>query len=248
VSVARLGAFFLGALCVAATLEAQRPVLRYGLRAGRRDVAVRAVAGDRSLNVWHPASCGRRPANPATPCPDAAPDSGRFPLLLLGSTGRSLLDSVRAGYFASHGYAVVVVSAGFDDAWRGARGLPFVDSSRVAVIAVGAAVTAARMFVSGVDAVDALALLDADSGDAVVGIGGRFPVLSWRAPGSAPAPAGAHRFAVQLPPGPADHLRLVTAVTHAFLDAALGRGALTLTDLTDRLRAAGLIVWCARLC
>jgi hypothetical protein len=155
---------------------------------------------------------------------------------------------LRAGYFASHGYAVVVVSAGFDDAWRGARGLSFVDSSRVAVIAVGAAVTAARMFVSGVDAIDALALLDADSGDAAPEVAGRIPVLTWRPPTSAPAPPAADRLAVQLPPGPSDHFRLVTSVTHAFLNAALGRGTLTIPELTRRLRLAGLVACRAGAC
>lgn len=228
---------------MAAALEAQRPALRYGLRAGRRDVAVRAIAsGDRSLSIWHPASCGRHPANPAAPCRDAAPDSGRFPLLLLGTTGRSLLDSVRAGYFASHGYAVVVVSSDFDDAWRGARRLSFVDSTRVAVIADRAGVIAARAFVSRVNAVDALAHLDADSGDTTLGAVGRIPILSWRPSASAPAPAAVGLLSVRLPPGPADHLRLVTAVTHAFINAALGRGTLTLPELTRRLRLAGLVV------
>lgn len=227
---------------MAATLDAQRPVLSHGLRAGRRNVSVRALGPvDQSSSVWYPASCGRRPTIPSAPCRDAAPDSGHFPLVLLGSAGRASQDTVRAAYFASHGY-VVVVTTSFEEAWRGARDLPFVDSTRLAVVGAGAGMAAARDFARSVDAVDALAELGADSGDPPPGIVGRIPVLSWLSPTAEAAPAADDRLAVRLPPGPSDHVRLITAVTHAFLNAALERGSRTLADLATRLRQAGLVV------
>lgn len=230
----RSGALLAGALLVVPMLDAQLP---YGLRAGRRDVAVRE-------NVWYPASCPRHPSRQSAPCRDAAPDSGRFPLLLLGSGGRAPLDSVRATYFASHGYVVALVTGDFDAAWRAARELEFVNSNRIVVVAAGAGMTQARRFAGSLDAVDALALVDPDNaaGPASPGPGDRIPVLSWRSPAFDTAAAAGNQLTVQLPPGPSDHLRLMTAVTHAFLDAALGRGPSSLSDLVELLRKAGLTV------
>ncbi len=230
----RSWAILAGALLVAPMLDAQLP---YGLRAGRRDVAVRE-------NVWYPASCRRHPPRTGDPCRDAAPDSGRFPLLLLGSGGRAPLDSVRAAYFASHGYVVVLVFGDFDAAWRAARELEFVDSTRVVVVGAGAGITQARRFAAGLNAVDALALVDPDNGAGLASPwpGDRIPVLSWRPTAVDTAAAAVNQVTVQLPPGPSDHLRLMTAVTHAFLDAVLERGPGSLSDLVQLLRKAGLTV------
>jgi hypothetical protein len=56
--------------------------------------------------------------------------------------------------------------------------------------------------------------------------------------------ADGRRLTLNLPAGPSERVRLVTAVTHAFLNAAFGRGSLSVTDLTRRLRAAGLDACC----
>lgn len=234
-------ALLAGALLVAPMLDAQLP---YGLRAGRHDVAVHAViSGEQSIGVWYPASCRRHPPRPGDPCRDAAPDSGLFPLLLLGTGGRAPLDSVRATYFASHGYVVALVSGDFDAAWRAARELEFVDSTRLVVVGAGAGITQARRFAASLGAVDALAVVDPDNGagQASPETGDRMPLLSWR-PTVDTAATADNQLTVQLPPGPSDHLRLMTAVTHAFLDAALGRGPHRLPSLAARLRQAGLVL------
>jgi hypothetical protein len=109
----------------------QRPVLSYGLRAGRHDVAVRPGGPGKSSSVWYPAVCGRRRAAPAAPCRDAPPDTSRLPLLVLAGTGgaATAADTATAEYLASHGYVVAAVSeAGIVDHRR----LPFVDTARTA--------------------------------------------------------------------------------------------------------------------
>ena len=101
----------------------QSPGVPFGLRAGRHDVGARVIAGGhgRTTSIWYPARCGRRPANPATPCRDAPPDSGRFPLVALVVTdrARTAADTATAAYLASHGYVVSLESdtALVDTAW-----------------------------------------------------------------------------------------------------------------------------------
>jgi hypothetical protein len=210
---ARPGALLLGAL-LAATLEAQRSFLPYGLRAGRRDVGVRVLANPgRPVTVWYPAACGRPQPVPTSPCADAPPDSGRFPLLLLASAGRPLDDTARAVYFASHAYGVVLVEDGrMQDAWRAVHALAFVDSTQIVAFGTGGDLPAparARVIV----APDGGLTLSEDS----------------------------LRLTVTLPPGPSSHFRLVTSVSHAFLDAALGRGPSKISDLTRSLKRSRLV-------
>ena len=232
------------ALAGAEPLGAQRAVLPHGLQAGRRDVGMRALPPPgEPLTVWYPASCGQRPS--ATPCRDAVPDSGRFPLLLFApADGNAVQDTALARYFASHGYVVVVVPAGLEAALQAALALSFVDSTQVAIAGAGAGAAAARRVAVRERAIGALAeLRPVDDPPAAAG-GGRIAALIVRESTDRPAPAGGRRLTVSLPGGPSDHVRLVIAVTHAFLNAALGRGSLTLTDLTRRLRAAGLAACC----
>lgn len=132
VPVSWWGVVFVGVLGLAgAWPRPQRPLLPFGLRAGRHDVGVRTTGPGRSLSLWYPARCGRRSAAPATPCHDAPPDSGRFPLLVLSWRDRAPTpaDTAAAEYLASHGYVVVAER----DAMLGAFGeLPFVDTARIA--------------------------------------------------------------------------------------------------------------------
>ncbi len=209
---ARTGALLLGAL-LAATLEAQRSVLPYGLRAGRRDVGVRVLANpSRPVTVWYPAACGRSQPVPTMPCADAPSDSGRFPLLLLASAGRAPEDTARAVYFASHAYGVVLVEDGrTQDAWRAVRDLAFVDSTQIVAYGTSAELPAH---------VCARAMVAPGGGLTLSGEG-----LS---------------LTVTLPPGPSNDVRLVTAVSHAFLDTALGRGPSKISDLTRLLKRARL--------
>ena len=111
----------------------QRPLLPFGLRAGRHDVGARVIVGGpgRTASIWYPARCGRRPAAPATPCRDAPPDSGRFPLvaLVVIDRARTAADTATAAYLASHGYVVSVQS---DNALEVRGDLPFVDTASTA--------------------------------------------------------------------------------------------------------------------
>lgn len=224
----RPGALLSGALLAAATLGAQRPGERlpFGLPVGRHDVSARNLStGGRVSTAWYPAACGRRPVVPASPCRDAAPDSGRSPLLILGSGGRATEDTVRGIYFASHGY-VVVLADGFAAALAVGRTLPFVDTTQIVVAGPGATSVAG-----------ARAMVEFDPFSAAPSEG-LIPTLIW---GPAQGDSSGSRRFVDLPPGPSNHFRLVSAVTHAFFDAALGRGSLTVTDLIGRLRRAGLV-------
>jgi len=240
------------ALAAVGPLGAQRAALPHGLQAGRRDVGMRALPPlAERITVWYPASCGRRPSASATPCRDAVPDSGRFPLLLFAPAGgHATQDTVLARYFASHGYAVVVVSSGasssaeLEDALGAARTLSFVDSTLVAVAGAGAGATAARRLAARGGPIGALAELRPVD-DPPVAAGRRIATLIMRDSTSRPAASVDGRLTVSLPGGPSDHVRLVIAVTHAFLNAALGRGSLSVTDLTRRLRAAGLGACCS---
>jgi hypothetical protein len=223
----RPGALLSGALLAAATLGAQRPGQRlpFGLVAGRHDVSVRTLSnGGRASTAWYPTACGRRPAVPANPCRNSAPDSGRSPLLILGSAGRAVEDTARGLYFASHGY-VVVLGGGFAEALDVGRTLPFVDTTQIVVAGAGA---------TSVPGARAMVELDPAStpGRAVI------PTLIW---GPVRTDSSGSSWFVDLPPGPADRFRLVSAVTHAFFDAALGRGSLPVAGLVGRLRRSGLV-------
>jgi hypothetical protein len=111
------------------------PRLPFGLRAGRHDVGARVIGGGagRTTSIWYPARCGRRPANPATPCRDGAPDSGRFPLVafVVTSRARTAADTATAAYLASHGYVVSVAS---DTALAVLGDVPFVDAALTATV------------------------------------------------------------------------------------------------------------------
>jgi len=253
VRAVRPGSWFVLGLALAGPLRAQRAELPHGLQAGRRDVGMRALPppGER-MKVWYPASCGRRLPASATPCLDAAPDSGRFPLLLFAPAGgHAAQDTVLARYFASHGYAVVLVpggdpSAGLAEALEAARTLPLVDSMRIAVAGAGASATSARQLAERGSPIVALAELRPVDDPSGAPAGGRIATLIVRDQDQADRPAAAdgRQLTVNLPAGPSDRFRLVTAVTHAFLNAAFGRGSLSLADLTRRLRAAGLAACC----
>jgi hypothetical protein len=172
------------------------------------------------------------------------PDSGRFPLLLFApADGNPVQDTVLASYFASHGYVVVVVPAGLEAALQAALALPFVDSTQVAVAGAGVGAAAARQLAVRGSAIDALAELRPID-DPPAAAGRSIATLIVRDSTNRPAAAVDRRLTVSLPGGPSDRVRLVIAVTHAFLNAALGRGSLSLRDLTRRLRAAGLAVCC----
>jgi hypothetical protein len=97
-----------------ASARAQSPRMPFGLRAGRHDVSTRVILDGpgRTMSIWYPARCGGRPPNPAIPCRDAQPDSGRFPRVALVVTGRArtAADTATATYLASHGYVVSVES------------------------------------------------------------------------------------------------------------------------------------------
>lgn len=234
-------------LGLAGPLGAQRAELPHGLQAGRRDVGMRALPPPgEAMTAWYPAFCGRRPPASAQPCRDAAPDSGRFPLLLFApADGNAVQDTVLARYFASHGYVVVVVPAGLEAALEAALALAFVDSTQVAVAGAGPGAAAARQMAVRGRAIGALAELRPVEDPPPVAAGGRIATLIVRDSTDRPAAAGGRRLTVSLPGGPSDHVRLVIAVTHAFLNAALARGSLSLTDLTRRLRAAGLAACCS---
>ena len=111
----------------------QSPRMPFGLRAGRHDVGTRVIPNGpgRTTAIWYPARCGRRLPNPATPCRDAQPDSGRFPLVALVVTGRTrtTADTATAAYLASHGYVVSVES---DPALEISVEVPFVDTALTA--------------------------------------------------------------------------------------------------------------------
>lgn len=111
----------------------QSPRLPFGLRAGRHDVSTRVIPDGRGRTtaIWYPARCGRRFPNPAAPCRDAQPDSGRFPLVALVVTGRTrtAADTATAAYLASHGY---VVSMEGDTAVEAFGAVPFGDTALTA--------------------------------------------------------------------------------------------------------------------
>lgn len=126
------GIVLVGVLGLAdAAPRTQRPLLPFGLRAGRHDVGVRSTGRSRGESLWYPARCGRHIAAPATPCRDAPPDSGRFPLVVLvwRDRAQTSADTATAEYLASHGY--VVATAG-DSALDIIRARPFVDAARIA--------------------------------------------------------------------------------------------------------------------
>lgn len=116
-----------------ASAGAQSPPMPFGLRAGRHDVGTRVIPDGpgRTTSIWYPARCARRSPNPATPCRDARPDSGRFPLVALVVTGRTrtAADTATAAYLASHGY---VVSAESGTALEVSGEVPFVDTALTA--------------------------------------------------------------------------------------------------------------------
>jgi dienelactone hydrolase len=175
-----------------------------------------------------------------------------FPLLLLAPAGdRAAQDTVLARYFASHAYVVVAIPyagdmmAGLEAALEVVGVLPLVDSQRIAVAGTGDGAVAARRFAQAVGRVGALVELRPVDGGSVGTPADRIPTLVLRTPPVEAAPVTSRRLTVDLPPGPSDHFRLVASVTHAFLNAALGRGSLSLTDLTRRLRADGLGACCA---
>lgn len=234
------------ALAGGGPLGAQRSELPHGLRAGRRDVGIRALPPPgEPMTVWYPAACDRGPSASATPCRDAAPDSGRFPLLLFAPAGGNAdQDTVLARYFASHGYVVVLVPAELEAALQAALALSFVDSTQVAIAGAGAGAAAARHLAVRRRAIGALAELRPADDPPAAAVGQRFATLIVRDSTDRSAAASGRRLTVSLPGGPSDHVRLIIAVTHAFLNAALGRGSLSLTDLTRRLRAAGLAACC----
>lgn len=207
-------ALLLAALLGVTTLEAQRSELPFGLRAGRRDVGLRGFSGSSGgWSIWYPASCGRDRPAPTRPCADSTPDSGRFPLVLLLSTGRPAEDSARAAYFASHAYGVVLVRRdAIADALEAVQQFPFVDSGQI--VAFGAA---------GDLLTEVRAAVILDAGDRVL--------LSAR---------GGVPLTVKLPSGKSNHVRLVAAIAHSYFDAILGRGPVTLADLSRRLKRSGL--------
>ena len=116
-----------------ASAGTQSPRMAFGLRAGRHDVSTRVILhGPAStMSIWYPARCSRRSPNPATPCRDAQPDSGRFPRVALVVTdrARTAADTATAAYLASHGY---VVSAESDTALEVSGEVPFVDTALTA--------------------------------------------------------------------------------------------------------------------
>ena len=116
-----------------ASAGAQSSRMPFGLRAGRHEVGTRVILDGpgRTTSIWYPAGCGRRSPNPATPCRDAQPDSGRFPLVALVVTGRTrtTADTATAAYLASHGYVVSVES---DTALEVSGEMPFVDTDLMA--------------------------------------------------------------------------------------------------------------------
>jgi hypothetical protein len=146
-------------------------------------------------------------------------------LLILGSSGRAIEDTARGLYFASHGY-VVVLGGGFAEALAVGRTLPFVDTTQIVVAGAGAtSVPGAR------------AMIEFDP-SSVAPSQAVIPTLFW---GPARGDSSGTSWFVDLPPGPSDHFRLVSAVTHAFFDAALERGNLTVADLLGRLHRSGLV-------
>lgn len=116
-----------------ASAGTQSPRMPFGLRAGRHDVSARVIPEGpaRGTSIWYPARCGRRSPNPATPCRDAQPDSGRFPLVALVVTDRTptAADTATAAYLASHGY---VVSVANETALEVVGEVPFVDTALTA--------------------------------------------------------------------------------------------------------------------
>lgn len=116
-----------------ASAGAQSPRMPFGLRAGRHDVSTRVIPDGpgRTTFIWYPARCGRRSSNPATPCRDAQPDSGRFPLvaLVVIDRTRTAADTATAAYLASHGYVVSVES---DTALEVSKAVPFGDTALTA--------------------------------------------------------------------------------------------------------------------
>lgn len=116
-----------------ASAGTQSPRMPFGLRAGRHDVGARVILDGpgRTTSLWYPARCGRRSPNPATPCRDASPDSGRFPLVALVVTdrARTAADTVTAAYLASHGYVVSVESGTAREVFGD---VPFVDTALTA--------------------------------------------------------------------------------------------------------------------
>jgi len=118
-----------------ASAGTQSPRVSFGLRAGRHDVGARVIGNGhgRTTSIWYPARCGRRSANPATPCRDAPPDSGRFPLaaLVVTDRARTAADTATAAYLASHGYVVSVESVTALDV---PGDVPFVDTAVTATV------------------------------------------------------------------------------------------------------------------
>lgn len=114
----------------------QSPRMPFGLRAGRHDVSTRVIPDGpgHTTSIWYPGRCGRRSPNPATPCRDAQPDSGRFPLVALVVTDRTrtAADTATAAYLASHGY---VASVEGDTALE-VEEMPFVDTALTARVAL----------------------------------------------------------------------------------------------------------------
>lgn len=119
-----------------------------------------------------------------------------------------------------------------------ARSIYFASHGYVVVLGP---VADARSAARALPFVDPTQVVSAGAGGASVPGGRGIHDLTW---GVAPRTAGRRMF-VAIPPGPSSHFRLGTAVTHAFLDAALNRGSLTVPDLILRLHRAGLDVCCS---
>lgn len=239
-------------LAVGGPSVAQRPVLPFGLKPGRRDVGtLRLPSPDAGLSAWYPARCNRPAPDPADPCPEAPADTGSFPLLLFAAPEGRLVhaDSVLAEYLASHGY-VVAAPAGsgagasfpsLDDVLESLRARVDVDSLRIAVGGRGAGVTAAR---DAARSARVRAMVEEDppggAGESAGAAVRRPPTLIvlGTSPGASPAP-GADRLILRTPPG-IERRRLVPAVTHQFLSAVLYGWGDSLPALAARFRRLGL--------
>ena len=185
-------------------------------------------------------------------CPDAPADSGLFPLLVLvaGERGPVHEDTVLAAYLVSHGYVVATLgSRGAGLATRPSlerllttlRVLRTVDSRRIAVAGRGAGAVRARDLASRWTRVGALIEFDPldramDSTGPLVSRLPALVVVESIGAVSSPSPS---RLLLHTPPG-AERRRLVPALTHVFLSAALRGWGDSLEELAARLRRLGL--------
>jgi hypothetical protein len=157
----------------------------------------------------------------------APADSGTWPFLIYVGDERPELDTVLAGYLASHGFVVALLerggAVGVAEALRMAARLPSVDAGHGAVARWGGGSRAAAM-------------LDFDAEDSIPG------VLVIQTADSASRPhlrVTLPRSTGRLDVAAARRYRLLCVVTHIILNAVL-RGDQTLTVLAARLKAAGV--------